>query len=170
MSPANIFTLHLVLGYVAWFLCFRTYLWPWLRSMDRVDAQRVIATLHGFRFFGLVFIVPGVVGTGLPAHFASFAAYGDLATGVLALLALLAFRARAVFLPLVAAFNVVGTVDLLVDYVHAVHADLPAVAGELGAAYVIPILYVPLLAITHVAAFVLLVRPATRPTQAHAGA
>jgi len=170
MSPANIFSLHLVLGYVAWFLCFRTYLWPWLRSMDPVDAQRAIATLHSFRFFGLVFIVPGVVGTGLPAYFTSFAAYGDLATGVLALLALLAFRARAVFLPLVAAFNVVGTVDLLVDYVHAVHADLPAVAGELGAAYVIPILYVPLLAITHVAAFVLLVRPATRPTQAHAGA
>jgi len=170
MSPANIFTLHLVLGYVAWFLCFRTYLWPWLRSMDRVDAQRVIATLHSFRFFGLVFIVPGVVGTGLPVHFTSFAAYGDLATGVLALLALLAFRARAVFLPLVVAFNVVGTVDLLVDYVHAVHADLPAVAGELGAAYVIPIIYVPLLAITHVAAFVLLVRPVTRSTRAHAGA
>lgn len=170
MSPANIFNLHLFLGYVAWFLCFRTYLWPWLRSMDRVDAQRVIATLHSFRFFGLVFIVPGVVGTGLPAHFTSFAAYGDLATGVLALLALLAFRARAVFLPLVVAFNVVGTVDLLVDYVHAVHADLPAVAGELGAAYVIPILYVPLLAITHVAAFVLLLRPATRPAQTHAGA
>ena len=170
MSPANIFNLHLFLGYVAWILCFRTYLWPWLRSMDRVDAQRVIATLHSFRFFGLVFIVPGVVGTGLPAHFTSFAAYGDLATGVLALLALLAFRARAVFLPLVVAFNVVGTVDLLVDYVHAVHADLPAVAGELGAAYVIPILYVPLLAITHVAAFVLLVRPATRPAQTHAGA
>jgi len=170
MSPANIFTLHLVLGYVAWFLCFRTYLWPWLRSIDPVDAQRVIATLHSFRFFGLVFIVPGVVGTGLPANFTSFAAYGDLATGVLALLALLAFRARAVFLPLVVAFNVVGTVDLLVDYFHAVHADLPAVAGELGAAYVIPILYVPLLAITHVAAFVLLVRPATRPAQTHAGA
>ncbi len=170
MSPANIFSLHLVLGYVAWFLCFRTYLWPWLRSIDPVDAQRVIATLHSFRFFGLVFVVPGIVGTGLPAHFASFAAYGDLATGVLALLALLAFRARAVFLPLVVAFNVVGTVDLLVDYFHAVHADLPAVAGELGAAYVIPVLYVPLLAITHVAAFVLLVRPATRPAQTHAGA
>jgi hypothetical protein len=32
-------------------------------------------------------------------------------------------------------------------------------AGQLGAAYVIPIIYVPLLMITHVAAFYLLLRP-----------
>ena len=57
--------------------------------MDRVEAQRAIATLHSFRFFGLVFIVPGVVGPNLPAGFATFAAYGDFATGVLAMLALL---------------------------------------------------------------------------------
>jgi hypothetical protein len=45
--------------------------------MDRVEAQRAIATLHSFRFFGLVFLVPGVVGPNLPAGFATFAAYGD---------------------------------------------------------------------------------------------
>jgi hypothetical protein len=33
------------------------------------------------------------------------------------------------------------------------------VAGQLGAAYVIPIIYVPALMITHVAAFYLLLRP-----------
>ena len=36
---------------------------------------------------------------------------------------------------------------------------LPALAGELGATYAIPIIYVPLLMITHVAAFYLLARP-----------
>ena len=55
----------------------------------RVDAHRAIATLHSFRFFGLVFVLPGVVGPNLPADFAVFAAYWDLATGVLAMLALL---------------------------------------------------------------------------------
>jgi hypothetical protein len=34
--------------------------------------------------------------------------------------------------------------------------NLPAVAGELGAAYAIPIIYVPLLMITHFVAFYLL--------------
>ena len=54
-----------------WLLCFGAYIWPWLKSMDRVEAQRAIATLHSFRFFGLVFIVPGVVGPDLPADFAT---------------------------------------------------------------------------------------------------
>ena len=89
MSQERLFQLHLVLGYVAWLLCFGAYLWPRLRAMDSVAAQRAIATLHSFRFFGLVFLMPGVVGPELPASFAAFAAYGDFSTGVLALLALI---------------------------------------------------------------------------------
>ena len=74
MSPSTIFNLHLILGYAAWLLCFRAYLLPRLKSMDQVEAQRAIATLHSFRFFGLVFILPGVVGPNLPAAgFATFA-------------------------------------------------------------------------------------------------
>ena len=75
MSPEIIFNLHLILGYVAWLLCFGVYILPRLKSMDLVAAQRAIATLHSFRFFGLVFILPGVVGPNLPARFATFAAY-----------------------------------------------------------------------------------------------
>src|SRR5215471_8012811 len=105
MSPATIFQIHLVLGYVPWLLCFGAYIWPRLKAMDRVEAQRAIATLHSFRFFGLVFLVPGVVGVNLPPGFASFAAYGDFATGLLAMLALLTIRIRPVFWAFVIAFN-----------------------------------------------------------------
>jgi hypothetical protein len=159
MSSGPLFQLQLVLGYVAWLLCFRAYIWPWLKAQDRMAAQRAIATLHSFRFFGLVFILPGVVGPHLPASFARAAAYGDLATGLLALLALLCAGRRPLFWLFVVAFNAVGTADLLLAYVHAVRIGLPEMAGELGTAYVIPILYVPLLMITHVAAFALLLRP-----------
>ncbi|HSN40464.1 MAG TPA: hypothetical protein VLT92_09730 [Burkholderiales bacterium] len=159
MSPQTIFSLHLVLGYVAWLLCFNAYIWPWLKSLDRFAAQRVIATLHSFRFFGLVFILPGVVGPHLPTDFATFAAYGDLATGVLAILALLAARTRPVFRVFVVAFNLVGALDLVLAYYHATRAGLPALAGQLGAIYAIPVIYVPLLMITHVAAFYLLLHP-----------
>ena len=150
MSTRSIFQLHLILGYVAWFLCFRAYLLPRLKSMDRAEAQRAIASLHGFRFFGLVFIVPGVVGTQLPASFATFAAWGDLATGVLALLALLTFRTRPLFWSFVVAYNLVGITDLVFDYYHATRIDLGSIAGQLGSTYAIPIIYVPLLMITHV--------------------
>lgn len=158
MSPETLFRTHLVLGYIAWLLCFGAYIWPRLKVMDRVDAHRAIATLHSFRFFGLVFILPGVVGD-LPASFATFAAYGDFATGLLAMLALLTVRIRPFFWLFVVAFNIVGAVDILVDYYHATLAGLPAIAGQLGSTYAIPIIYVPLLMITHAVAFYFLVRP-----------
>lgn len=158
MSPQTIFQMQLILGYVAWLLCFRVYVFPRLKSMGGVEVHRAIATIHSFRFFGLVFIVPGVVGN-LPAGFAPFAAYWDFATGVLAILALLTVRIRPLFWLFVVAFNLVGTIDLILDYYHATQVGLPALAGQLGATYVIPIIYVPLLMITHVVAFYLLVRP-----------
>ncbi len=159
MSPELLFQLQLVLGYVAWLIFFRAYVWPRLRSMDSFEAQRAIAALHSFRFFGLVFILPGVVSPNLPSGFAVFAAYGDLATGVLAMLALLTARVRPLFWLLVVAFNLVGATDLILDYYHAIQSGLPARAGELGATYAIPIIYVPLLMITHVSAFFLMLRP-----------
>ena len=159
MSPEIIFQIHLVLGYVAWLLCFGVYVWPRLKSMDRVEAQRAIATLHSFRFFGLVFILPGVVGPNLPAGFATFAAYwrlrdrgaghagaahGQDTSAVLAVRRRLQSRGR-------------GRPHRRLY--HAIQVGLPALAGELGAAYAIPIIYVPLLMITHVVAFYLLLRP-----------
>ena len=158
MSPDTIFQIHLALGYVAWLLCFGVYVLPRLQAMDRVEAHRAIATFHSFRFFGLVFILPGVVGPHLQPDFASFAAYWDLTTGVLAMLALLTIRVRPLFWLFVIAFNVVGTSDLILDYYHAIRIGLPAVAGQLGAAYVIPVIYVPALMISHVVAFYLLTR------------
>lgn len=158
MPSDLIFSIQLVLGYVACLLWFGTYILPKLKSMSRFDAQRMIATVHSFRFFGLVFLLPGVVGANLPAGFATFCAYGDFATGVLALLALLTVRIRPLFWSFVVAFNIVGVIDLVVDYYNAIRLQLPAVAGQLGATYVIPIIYVPMLMITHIAAFYWLLR------------
>ena len=162
MSPAMIFDIHLALGYVPWLLCFGAYAWPRLKAMDRLEAQRAIATLHSFRFFGRVFLVPGVVGPHLPEDFATFAAYGDFATGLLAMLALLSLRLRPLFWMFVVAFNLVGVVDLIVDYYNATQVGLPAHAEWLAATYAIPIIYVPLLMITHIAAFYFLVRSPSR--------
>jgi hypothetical protein len=159
MPTGLLFLTQLILGYVAWLLWFRTYGLPKLGAMDSVRAHRAIATLHGFRFFGLVFLVPGVVGSGLPAGFAPAAAYGDFATGLLALSALLTVRIRPLFWILVVAFNLVGVGDLLLDYWHAVRGGLPEHAGALGAAYAIPVLYVPLLMITHGYALYRVARP-----------
>jgi len=99
LSTETLFRIHLVLGYVAWLLCFGTYIWPRLKSMDRprsATRHRYAAQLPilwaGFQSF------PASSAPNLPTEFAVFAAYGDFATGVLAMLALLTGRIRpAVF-------------------------------------------------------------------------
>jgi hypothetical protein len=82
-----------------------------------------------------------------------------LLPGVLAIVALLTVRIRPLFWLFVVAFNLVGLVDLILDYYHATQVGLPALAGQLGAAHVTPIMYVPVLIITHIVAFYFLLRP-----------
>lgn len=85
------------------------------------------------------------------------------------MLALVTVRVRPLFWLFVVAFTLVGTADLILDYHHAIRIGLPAVAGQLGAAYVIPVIYVPALMISHVAAFYLLTRPQPKVTWPLAG-
>jgi hypothetical protein len=63
------------------------------------------------------------------------------------------------------AFDLVGFTDLVVATANAVRLQLPSVAGQLGAAYVIPILYVPALVEMHLVAFWLLLRPVRTPVR-----
>ena len=65
---------------------------------------------------------------------------------------------RPLFWTFTVAFNIAGTVDIILDYYHGVEFGLPQLAGQLGATYVIPIIYVPLLMITHIVSFYVLAR------------
>jgi len=159
MSPSGIFLIDMVLGYLNWAIIIATYVWPRLKVTDRVEAHRATAAFNSFRFFGLVFLLPGVVGPNLPGGWAAAAAYGDLATGVLAILALLAVRKRFLFWSFIWAFNIVGLADIIIDTAAAVRIDLPSIAGQLGAGYAIPMLYVPALFWLHIVALRLLLRP-----------
>ena len=141
------FGTSVALSFVAWGVIVATYFWPRFRSQPRATALRPILLLHSFRFIGLAFLVPGVVGADLPGAFARPAAYGDLVAAVLALLALVGLQSRLGIL-LVWVFNLWGTADLL----YAFYQGLIGVGfkpGQLGAAYFIPTVLVPLLFITH---------------------
>ncbi len=119
-----------------------------------------------FDFSGLSLSFQASSATICLQDFATFAAYGDLATGLLAILALLTIRVRPLFWSLVVAFNLVGAIDIIVDYYHGVRLGLPALSGELGATYAIVIVYVPLLMITHFVSFYLLLRRQSEVTRA----
>jgi hypothetical protein len=137
-----------VIGFslIAWGIVVAWYFWPQLRGRSRADAMRPLLMLHGFRFVGLSFLVPGVVSADLPAAWAEPAAYGDLIAAILALLALAGLKSR-LGTPLVWLFNVWGSADLIYAFYQANRIGLEA--GQLGAAYFIVTVFVPLLLITH---------------------
>jgi hypothetical protein len=131
------------------------YIWPQLRRQSRADAARSLLILHCFRFVGLSFLVPGVVSPDLAAAWARPAAYGDLIAALLALLALAGLKSR-LGIALVWVFNVWGSADLLYAFYQGTRVGLDP--GQLGAAYFILTVLVPLLLITHGLLFRLLLQ------------
>jgi hypothetical protein len=159
MSSDALFGLSILMCFVALAIVTKVVVWPRLRGMRGTDALIPLVIPHTFRFLGLSFLIPGVASPSLPRAFAIPAAYGDLVAAVLADMATLSLAARASWaVPIVWVFNVWGTVDLL----HAVYEGQIGVGidpGSLGATFFIPTVVVPLLLVTHVLIFWLLLRP-----------
>ena len=156
MQPQLVFFVSVAFGFIAWGVVTARYIWPELRYKARSDALRPVLILHSFRFLGLATLVPGVVSPDLPAAFGRPEAYGDFIAAILALLTLLLLpRRTSVIIAWI--FNIWGTVDLLNAFYQGNAAGL--LAGQLGATYFIPTLFVPLLLITHGLAFRILLQP-----------
>ena len=160
MQVQLVFGISVAFGFIAWGVVAALYVWPELQARSRIDALRPLLALHGFRFIGLSFLVPGVVSPDLPIAFVRDAAYGDIVAAILALLALAALRSR-LGIALVWIFNIWGSLDLLnAFYVANVNGLL---ACQLGAAYFIPTAIVPLLLITHGLVFRILLQHRRAP-------
>jgi len=132
--------------------------WPRLETLGHTEALIWLVAPHMFlRFIGLSFLMPGVVLPSLPRGWAVPAAYGDLAAGVLAIVATAALAAGAAWAAAsVWVFNIVGTVDLLYAFYKGARVRLEP--GTLGAAFYIVTVIVPLLLASHVLIFMLLIR------------
>ena len=92
MDVQAIFGLQFLLSLVVWGVLAKWLVTPWLEKKSPHEALFWLILPHAFRHVGLVFLFPGVVAQPLPEDFANPAAYGDLLSGVLALLALIALR------------------------------------------------------------------------------
>jgi hypothetical protein len=150
-SPA-LFGISVAFGLAAWGAVAWHYIWPVLKERPSPENLKPILLLHGFRFLGLAFVVPGVVSPELPAAFAQPVAYGDLMAAMLALLALTTLGTRTGTV-LTWVFNAFGTADLIFAFYLGSRISLPDTQGLLGAGYFILTAYVPLLLITHGLAF-----------------
>lgn len=155
------FNLPFVLSVVGAFLTSAVvaaiYVWPAVRAMPRYDALRLLAAFNAFRFLGMNFMVAGFVSSELSSEFANEVGWGDLIAAVLALLSMAALSWRwSIAIPMVWIFNVWGTLDLLNAYYMGVTTIQDP--GLFGAGIYIPALYVPLLLVSHVLGFMILLR------------
>lgn len=144
MDTQAIFGLQFLLSLIVIGFLIKWKVTPWLNKQSLNTALFWLTVPHAFRHIGMVFLVPGLLAQSLPDSFAIPAAYGDLATGLIAFIALAALHYKwSVALALVWIFNIVGTIDLLNALRHV------EVAPHFGAAWYIPTFLVPLLLITH---------------------
>jgi hypothetical protein len=157
MPSPVLFGISAAFGLAAWGAVAWHYIWPALRERPSPGNLKPILLLHGFRFLGVAFLLPGVASPDLPARFAQPVAYGDLMTAILALLALSTLGTRT-GTALAWVFNTFGTADLLFAFYLGSRISLPDTPGLLGAGYFILAAYVPLLLITHGLAFRILLR------------
>ena len=155
MQTQFAFFASIAFSLIAWGMVAARYIWPELRFRQRAEALRPVLFLHSFRFIGLAFLVPGVVLPDLPSAFAHSAAYGDIIAAILVLLSLLLLPSAA-GVGIAWIFNLWGSADLLNAFYQAYHSGLSA--GQLGAAFFLPTLIVPLLLITHGLAFRILLQ------------
>lgn len=154
------FFVSIAFSLIAWGIVTARYIWPELRVQPRAEALRPLLILHSFRFIGLGLLVPGVVSPNLPPAFAHSAAYGDIIAAILALLSLRLLPSTA-GVAITWLFNLWGSADLVNAFYRANHAGM--LAGQLGAAYFLPTLIVPLLLITHGLVFRILVHRQKEP-------
>jgi hypothetical protein len=152
----NILTLNLAFSTLVFWVAAKLYVLPRLSDCEPRTILLPVLLLHSLRHLGLMFLAPGAVYSGIPPQFTHPAAYGDLLTAVLALLAIpaVASRARSAKV-LVWIFNIVGSLDLIDAITLATVYDA---SPFMGAAYWIPAFWVPALLVTHYLTFLVLLR------------
>lgn len=145
----TIFAIQFLMSLAVWGTLAYWILAPWLKGKSDTEALFFLTVPHAFRHIGMVFLVQGVVAGPLPETFAAPAAYGDLLSGVLAFLALIALRSNwSVAKLIVWIFSIVGTIDLI----NALRQG-DTWMENFGATWYIPTMLVPLLLVTQAMIF-----------------
>jgi hypothetical protein len=158
MEPIVLFGIQFTLSLVAYALMALWYVAPRLSGLPREAALIPLFWVHAFRIVGGTILAPGSVAADVPLAFRAMVGYGDLATGFLALVALVALRARLpAAIGLAWLCIVVGTLDTANAIVQSMRYGVFMYA--LGVNWVIVTVYVPALLVSSVMIFGQLLRP-----------
>ena len=162
MEPIVLFGIQFTLSLVAYALIAFWYVAPRLSRLPQQAALVPLLWVHAFRIVGGTILAPGAVDAGVPMEFRVMIGYGDLATAFLALLALLALRARfSGAIAVVWLCISVGMLDTLNAIIQSVRDRVFTYA--LGVNWVIVTIYVPALLVSSLLIFIQLLTPSRSP-------
>lgn len=165
IEPIVLFGIQFTVTLVAYALIARWYLAPRLSRLPVELALVPLLWVYVFRVVGGTILAPGAVGPGVPTEFREMIGYGDMVTGLLALLAIIALHVRlSRAIALVWVFIVVGTIDTVNAIIRSLRFSV--FTYPLGVNWVIVTLYVPALVVTSVMIFMLLLGPARKTARA----
>ena len=158
MEPIVLFGIQFTLSLVAYLLLAFWYVAPRSSRLPLELALAPLLWVHAFRIVGGTILAPGAVGPGVPMEFREMIGYGDMATALLALLALIALRAR---LPRALAFVWLCVTVGMFDTVNAIIQSIrfSVFTYALGVNWVIVTMYVPALLVSSLLIFMKLLGP-----------
>src|SRR5216683_1893839 len=158
MPPIVLFGIQFTFSLAAYALIACWYGAPRLSRLPREAALVPLVWIHTFRIVGGTILAPGAVDAGVPMEFRTMIGYGDMATAVLALVALIALRSRmSGAVALVWLFLVVGLLDTVNAIIQSMRFSV--FTYGLGLNWVIVTAYVPALLVSSVLIFLQLRRP-----------
>jgi len=157
MNSVQIFWMQLLTSVFVFSIVTAWYVWPALTKISRNSALVALLFVHVPRYVGMTLLVTGMVDPKLPGEFLSGAAYGDLLEAALALASIFALRSNWRFaVPLVWVTNTWGFADLLNGLRGVLSLNVPSF--NLATAWYIYTFYAPLVVISHVLIFWILIK------------
>ncbi len=157
MPPIVLFGIQFTFSLAAYALIAWWYGAPRLSRLPREAALVPLVWIHTLRIVGGTILAPGAVDAGVPMEFRTMIGYGDIATAVLALLALIALRSRmSGAIALVWLFLAVGLLDTANAIIQSMRFSV--FTYGLGVNWVIVTAYVPALLVSSVLIFIQLRR------------
>lgn len=160
MNNVAIFWMQLLVSVGICSILVAWYVGPYLAKLPRNAALTPLLFVHVPRYVGMTLLVPGMIDSTLPREFLFGAAYGDLLEAALALISIVALRGNwRVAIGLVWITNTWGFLDLLNGLRGVLTINVPSY--KLSTVWYIYTFYAPLVLISHLMIFWILLRPGT---------
>ena len=164
MNPTCLSGLQFRLSVVIFSLVAKWYIAPALNKLELYKALVPLFLVHTLRYLPSTAFAPGQIGSDVPMQAMSRIAYGDLASAILALVAVMFLRCRwPGALKVAWVVNIVASLDWL--YASFLAASNQLIAHVLGGNWYIVHYYVPVIGVIHVMIFLRLFKgdPKRRP-------